>query len=60
MHLSFFDETTAKAMEEKLKILNKKPLLEIINNVTATPEKTENIKKLLVSKFTPQSNYQNE
>ena len=43
----------AKVMEEKIKNTEfKKPLLEIINNVTATPEKNpENIKKLLVEQI---------
>ena len=43
----------AKVMEEKIKNTEfKKPLLEIINNVTATPEKDpENIKKLLVEQI---------
>ena len=43
----------AKAMEDKIKNTEfKKPLLEIINNVTATPEKNpENIKKLLVEQI---------
>ncbi len=43
----------AKAMEEKIKNTEfKKPLLEIINNVTASPEKNpENIKKLLVEQI---------
>ncbi len=43
----------AKAMEEKIENTEfKKPLLEIINNVTATPEKNpENIKKLLVEQI---------
>lgn len=43
----------AKVMEEKIKKTEfKKPLLEIINNVTASPEKNpENIKKLLVEQI---------
>ena len=43
----------AKVMEEKIKNTEfKKPILEIINNVTATPEKNpENIKKLLVEQI---------
>ena len=43
----------AKVMEEKIKNTEfKKPLLEIINNVTASPEKNpENIKKLLVEQI---------
>ena len=46
-------KSAAKAMEEKIKNIEfKKPLLEIINNVTATPEKNpENIKKLLVEQI---------
>ena len=43
----------AKAMEEKIKNTEfKKPLIEIVNNVTATPEKNpEIIKKLLVEQI---------
>ena len=42
----------AKAMEDKIKNTEfKKPLLEIINNVTATLKNPENIKKLLVEQI---------
>ena len=42
----------AKIMEEKINKTNfEKPLVEIVNNVTATVENTSNIKKLLVDQI---------